>query len=114
MFFAGYAKEKHAERNNDDALAKEASHNALPQLSVSSVARKDESVGMRSHRSYGLSRSTAVRGTPLTRGHPERSEGSRTDRLSTLFSLRVPSSNCEVPRCVRDDTRVGSAKMYKR
>jgi hypothetical protein len=46
MFFAGYAKEKHAERNTDDALAKEASHNALPQLSVSSVARKDESAGM--------------------------------------------------------------------
>jgi hypothetical protein len=40
MFFAGYAKEKHAERNSDDALAKEASHNALPQLSVSDVARK--------------------------------------------------------------------------
>ncbi|HJW38662.1 MAG TPA: hypothetical protein VJ420_08605 [Candidatus Udaeobacter sp.] len=46
MFFAGYAKEKHAERNSDDALAKEESHNALPQLSVSGVARKDESVGM--------------------------------------------------------------------
>ena len=43
MFFAGYAEEKHAERNADNALAKEASHNALPQLSVSCVARKDES-----------------------------------------------------------------------
>ena len=43
MFFAGYAKEKHAERNADDALAEEASHNALPQLSVSGVARKGES-----------------------------------------------------------------------
>src|SRR6476661_9457371 len=43
MFFAGYAKEKHAERNSDDALAKEASHNALPQLSVSGVACKEES-----------------------------------------------------------------------
>jgi hypothetical protein len=43
MFFAGYAKEKHAKRNNDDALAEEKSHNALPQLSVSGVARKDES-----------------------------------------------------------------------
>jgi hypothetical protein len=40
MFFAGYAKEKHAKRNADDALAEEASHNALPQLSVSGVARK--------------------------------------------------------------------------
>jgi len=46
MFFARYAKEKHAERNSEDALAKEASHNALPQLSVSGVARKDESVGI--------------------------------------------------------------------
>jgi hypothetical protein len=43
MFFTGYAKEEHAKRNADDALAKEASHNALPQLSVSGVARKDES-----------------------------------------------------------------------
>jgi len=43
MFFAGYAKEQHAKRNADDALAEEASHNALPQLSVSGVARKDES-----------------------------------------------------------------------
>jgi hypothetical protein len=43
MFFARHAKEKHAERNSEDALAKEASHNALPQLSVSGVARKDES-----------------------------------------------------------------------
>jgi S-DNA-T family DNA segregation ATPase FtsK/SpoIIIE len=43
MFFAGYAKEKHAERNSEDALAEKASHNALPQLSVSRVARKDES-----------------------------------------------------------------------
>jgi S-DNA-T family DNA segregation ATPase FtsK/SpoIIIE len=43
MFFARYAKEKHAERNSEDALAEKASHNALPQLSVSGVARKDES-----------------------------------------------------------------------
>ncbi|HEY5991444.1 MAG TPA: hypothetical protein VIU10_02600 [Candidatus Udaeobacter sp.] len=47
MFFAGYAKEKHAERNSEDALAEKASHNALPQLSVSGVARKDESVDIR-------------------------------------------------------------------
>jgi hypothetical protein len=43
VFFAGYAKEEHGEHNSDDALAEEASHNALPQLSVSGVARKDES-----------------------------------------------------------------------
>jgi hypothetical protein len=47
MFFAGYAKEERAERNSDDAMAEEAIHNALPQLSVSGVARKDESVGVR-------------------------------------------------------------------
>ena len=46
MFFAGYAKEERAERNSDDATAKEASHNALPQLSVSGVPCKDESAGM--------------------------------------------------------------------
>jgi hypothetical protein len=43
MFFAGYAKEERAERNGNDALAKEANHNALPQLSASGVACKDES-----------------------------------------------------------------------
>ena len=46
MFFAGYAKEERAKRNGNDALAEEANHNALPQLSVSGVACKDESVGM--------------------------------------------------------------------
>jgi hypothetical protein len=48
MFFAGYAKEKRAERNGNDALAKEANHNALPQLSASGVGCKDESAGMQS------------------------------------------------------------------
>jgi len=43
MFFAGYTKEERAERNNDDPTAEETSHNALPQLSVSGEARKDES-----------------------------------------------------------------------
>ena len=46
MFFAGYAKKQHAKRNADDALAEEASHNAPPQLSVSGVARKDESAAV--------------------------------------------------------------------
>jgi hypothetical protein len=78
MFFAGYAKEKHAERNSDDALAKEASHNALPQLSVSGVARKDESVGIHHIGNTGSLGFAAVRGTSSTRGHPERIEGSRT------------------------------------
>jgi hypothetical protein len=43
MFFTGYAKEQHAKRNADDDLAEEASHSALPQVSVSGLARKDES-----------------------------------------------------------------------
>jgi hypothetical protein len=40
MLFAGYAKQQHAEQNSNGALAKEKSHNALAQLSVSGVARK--------------------------------------------------------------------------
>jgi hypothetical protein len=40
MFFAGYAKQQHAERNSTDAVAEEKSHNALAQLSASRVARK--------------------------------------------------------------------------
>jgi hypothetical protein len=39
MFFARYAKQ-HAERNSSNAVAKERSHNALAQLSVSGVVRK--------------------------------------------------------------------------
>ena len=54
MFFAGYAKEKRAERNSDDAMAEEASHNEPPQLSVSGVARKDESaLSHLAHRPHG-------------------------------------------------------------
>jgi hypothetical protein len=40
MFFAGYAKQQHAERNSGGAAAEEKSHNALAQLSASGVARK--------------------------------------------------------------------------
>jgi hypothetical protein len=43
MFFAGYAKQQYAEGNSNDALADERSHDALPQLSVSGAACKDES-----------------------------------------------------------------------
>jgi len=46
MFFARYAKQQHAERDSSNAPAKEKSHNALAQLSVSAVARKDESAGL--------------------------------------------------------------------
>jgi hypothetical protein len=43
MFFAGYAKQQYAEGNSNDALADKRSHDALPQLSVSGAACKDES-----------------------------------------------------------------------
>jgi hypothetical protein len=40
VFFAGYAKQQHAERNSSNAVAEEKSHNALAQLSASGVMRK--------------------------------------------------------------------------
>jgi hypothetical protein len=40
MFFARYAKQQHAERNSNNAVAEEKSHNALAQLSASAWARK--------------------------------------------------------------------------
>ena len=43
MFFAGYAKQQHAEQNSNDTVAEEKSHNALAQLSASGLACKDES-----------------------------------------------------------------------
>ena len=43
MLFARRGKQDNAERNSNDAQANEKSHSALPQLSVSSRARKDES-----------------------------------------------------------------------
>jgi DNA segregation ATPase FtsK/SpoIIIE, S-DNA-T family len=46
MFFARYAKQQHTERNSNDAVAEEKSHNAPAQLSVSGVARKHESGGV--------------------------------------------------------------------
>jgi hypothetical protein len=40
MLFARYAKQQHAERNSNGAVAEEKSHNALAQLSASARARK--------------------------------------------------------------------------
>jgi hypothetical protein len=40
MFFAGHAAEEDAKQNSHHAVAKDKSHNALPQLSVSRAARK--------------------------------------------------------------------------
>ena len=43
MLFARCGKQEDAERNSEDAPAKERTHNALAQLSVSAAMRKDES-----------------------------------------------------------------------
>jgi len=40
MFFARHAKQQRAERDSNDALAKEKSHNALAQLSACEAVRK--------------------------------------------------------------------------
>ena len=40
MLFAGYAKQQHAKRNSNDALAEEKSHNELAQLSAWGAVRK--------------------------------------------------------------------------
>jgi hypothetical protein len=40
MFFAGYAKQQHDERNSSNAVTEEKSHNALAQLSACARARK--------------------------------------------------------------------------
>ena len=43
MLFARRGKQDDRKENSDDALAKEGTHNALAQLSVSAAMRKDES-----------------------------------------------------------------------
>jgi hypothetical protein len=43
MFFARHGKQEDDERNSDDPLANERTHDALGQLSVSAAERKDES-----------------------------------------------------------------------
>jgi len=52
MLFTRCRKQKDAERNRDDALAKERTHNALAQLSVSAAVRKDESAVVWRHPVY--------------------------------------------------------------
>ena len=80
MFFAGGGKEKHAERDGDDATAEEASHNALPQLSVSAVARKDESAQVRRDR----------------RGAPNRSITSMSKRIGERLYNEIERRRLEV------------------
>jgi hypothetical protein len=43
MFLARRGKQGRGKENSEDALAKEGTHNALAQLSVSAAKRKDES-----------------------------------------------------------------------
>lgn len=50
MLFARCRKQDNHQRNNNDALANERSHNALAQLSVSTAVRKDESAGATARR----------------------------------------------------------------
>jgi hypothetical protein len=45
MFFAGYAKQQHGERNRGNAVAEEKSHTAVAQLSASGVGRKTKAHG---------------------------------------------------------------------
>ena len=40
MLFARYAKQQHAERDSNDAVAEETSHHAFAQLSASGAGRK--------------------------------------------------------------------------
>jgi hypothetical protein len=46
MFLTRRGKQGHGKENNEDALTKQTSHNALAQLSVSAAMRKDESVAV--------------------------------------------------------------------
>ena len=50
MFLARRGKQGRRKENSEDALAKEGSHNALAQLSVSAAMRKDESAVVRRDR----------------------------------------------------------------
>ena len=47
MLFARRGKQGRRKENSEDALAKEGTHNALAQLSVSAAMRKDESAVVR-------------------------------------------------------------------
>ena len=46
MFLARRGKQGRRKENSEDALAKEGTHNALAQLSVSAAMCKDESIGV--------------------------------------------------------------------
>jgi len=114
MFFAGYAKEKRAERNSDDALAEKASHNALPQLSVSGIARKDESaVSVTSV--IGSLRSPQCEGPRqrpvILNGVKDLSQAAWARYLACVFQVRIVRSLAVLgmtrewnrQRCIRDD-----------
>ena len=63
MLFAGCRKQDDAERNNDNALAEERTHNALAQLSASSRACKAKALLVIERRWHGVT---------ITRGGPHR------------------------------------------
>src|SRR6266404_7394797 len=77
MLFARCRKQKEAERNNDDALANERSHNALAQLSAPRRACKTKPLVMIERRLHGVT---------ITRGGPHR----KTQRVERSVRSRSP------------------------
>ena len=119
MLFARRGKQGRRKENSEDALAKEGTHNALAQLSVSAAMRKDESERVGRHRwthriirsrSRSRSRSRArardtgrvvierrVHGITITRGGPHR----KTQRVER--SVRSRSTFCRYATFFRAD-----------
>src|SRR6266481_5405703 len=88
MLFARCRKQKEAERNNDDALANERSHNALAQLSAPRRACKTKPLVMIERRLHGVT---------ITRGGPHR----KTQRMER--SVRSRSAFCRHATFFRPD-----------
>src|SRR5215472_3103848 len=75
VLFARCRKQEDAERNSNDALANETSHNALAQLSVSGGACKAKALVVIERRLHGVT---------ITRGGPHR----KTQRLERSIRSR--------------------------
>src|SRR4029434_3079440 len=88
MLFARCRKQEDAERNSDDALANERSHNALAQLSASCRGCKAKALVMIERRLHGVS---------ITRGGPHR----KTQRVER--SVRSRSAFCRHAAVFRAD-----------
>src|SRR6266567_1931258 len=88
MLFARCRKQKEAERNSDDPLANERSHNALAQLSASGGACKAKALVVIERRPHGVT---------ITRGGPHR----KTQRVER--SVRSRSAFCRHATFFRAD-----------